>query len=91
MKNMPYSKESLKEKLFEIHREADHIGLSCEIEYDERYSSWVVSLSKDGHIRHALLHKNDVDQCMEGKKCIQFWGIINEYASILEEESSLNQ
>ena len=85
---MHYTKENLKEKLFEIHREADHKGLSCEIEYDEKYNSWVVSLKKDDHIRYALLHKDDVDECMAGNKCIYFWSIINEYASILEEETS---
>ena len=91
LKELQAEAESLKEKLFEIHREADHKGLSCEIEYDEKYNSWAVSLSKDDHIRYALLHKDDVDGCMAGEKCIYFWSIINEYASILEEKSSLTQ
>ena len=88
---MDYSKESLKKKLLEIHREINQKGLSLNIEFDDRYNSWVITFSKDGHCRHALLHKKDADECMMGEKCIYFWGIIDQYASILEDEISLKE
>jgi hypothetical protein len=88
---MDYSIESLKKKLLEIHCEINQKGLSLDIEYDDRYNSWVITFSKGNHRRHALLDKKDADECMIGKKCIYFWGIIDQYANILEEEISLNE
>jgi len=88
---MKYSKESLKKKLLEIHREINQKGLSLNIEFDDRYDSWAITFSKGDHSRHALLHKKDADECMIGKKCIYFWGIIDQYASILEDEIPLNE
>ena len=88
---MDYSKESLKKKLLEIHCEINQKGLSIDVEYDDRYNSWVITFNKGDHSRHALLHKKDADECMIGKTCIYFWGIIDQYASILEDEISLNE
>jgi hypothetical protein len=85
---MDYSNENLKKKLLEIHREIDQKDLSLDIEFDDRYDSWAITLSRGGHSRHALLHRKDADECMMGKKCIYFWGIIDQYASILEDEIS---
>ena len=86
---MDYSIEDLQKKLLEIHCEINQKGFSFDIEYNDRYYSWVITFSKGGHSRHALLHKKDADECMMGKKCIYFWGIIDQYASILEDEISL--
>ena len=88
---MGHSKESLKKKLLEIHCEINQKGLSFNIEYDAKYSSWVITFRKGNISRHALLHKKDADECMMGKKCIYFWGIIDQYASILEDEISLTE
>jgi hypothetical protein len=88
---MDYSSESLKKKLLEIHCEINQKDLSFDIEFDDRYNSWVITFSKGDYRRHALLDKKDADECMIGKKCIYFWGIIDQYASILEEEISLTE
>ena len=88
---MDYSKESLKKKLLEIHCEINQKGLSFDIEYDDKYKSWVITFKKGNYSRHALLDKKDADECMMGKKCIYFWGIIDQYASILEDEISLTE
>ena len=89
--DMDYSKDNLKEKLLEIHREISQKGLSLNIEFDDKYDSWVITFSKSGHSRHAFLHKKDADECMMGKKCIYFWGILDQYAAILEDEISLTE
>jgi len=88
---MDYSKESLKKKLLEIHCEINQKGFSLDIEYDDRYTSWVITFRKGNISRHALLHEKDADECMMGKKCMYFWGIIDQYASILEDEISLTE
>ena len=85
---MEYTEESLKQKLLEIHCEIKDKGLSLNVEFDEKYNSWAITFSKGGRSRHALLHKKDADDCMTGKKCIYFWGIIDQYAGILEDEIS---
>ena len=88
---MGYTKENLKTKLFEIHCEINQKGLNIDLEYDDKYDSWAITFSKGNHSRHALLHKKDADECMMGKKCIYFWSIIDQYASILEDLTSSDQ
>jgi hypothetical protein len=88
---MNYSKESLKKKLLEIHCEINQGNFSLDLEFDEKYNSWAITFSKGGHRRHALIHKDDADECMMGKQCIYLWGIMDQYASILEEEMTLSK
>ena len=44
--DMDYTKESLKQKLVEIHCEIKEKGLSLNIEFDEKYNSWAITFSK---------------------------------------------
>ena len=88
---MKYSKENLKQRLLEIHPDITQKGLSVRIEYEEKYKSWVITFTKGDRSRHAFLDTKDADECMAGKKCIYLWGLIDQYANVLDDNVSSNK
>ena len=82
---MDYSKEALKEKLIAIHPEIVRKNLNLDLEFEEKYNSWIITLSKGNRSRHAFLDKTDADECMSGNKCIYFFGLIEQYTNIFDE------
>ena len=83
---MIYSKEDLKKKLLDIHPEITRKRLVLDLEFDKNYNSWVISFIRGSKRRHAFLCKKDADECMRGNKCIYLWGLIDQYAIVLEQE-----
>ena len=81
---MEYHKEDLKRKLFDIYPELKRVGLSVELECDDIRDSWMLSFTKGHFQKHAFLHKNDAQACMEGNMCIYLWGIVDQYLKEIE-------
>lgn len=76
---MDYHKEELKRRLLDIYPDLKRVGVSVELQLDDKRDSWILSFTK-GHFRkHAFLHQKDAQACMEGNMCIYLWGIVEQY------------
>jgi len=85
-KEMSYSEEELKGKLFEMYPEIKTYGLNVGLQFDEGRNAWVVSFAKAASKRHAFLDKQDADACMDGNACIYLGVLIAQYIKDIEAE-----
>jgi hypothetical protein len=83
---MEYTKEDLEKKIIEIHPEIAKKGLSLDLKFEADRNAWIIGFAKGDKSRYAFLDKRDADECMAGKKCIYLWGLIDQYALILDQD-----
>ena len=60
----------LEAKIREIYPELEEYDVAISIYFDEKTDAWVVTFSKNGHSLDTHLDKDDVQACVEGKKCV---------------------
>jgi hypothetical protein len=67
---MNYSTDNLKDKIRQFHPEVDQKGMKLQVTWDEAAKRFALALSQAGQEVGAYLDKQDADDCMAGKKCL---------------------
>lgn len=80
---MQYNVEDLKNKIRELHPEIGEQGLNLEVESEgDRYR---IKLSKAGEEAGAFLERQDADECLAGKKCVNLAVTITQLRAELQD------
>ncbi len=67
---MNYTKETLAEKILEIHPELNQYGCSIELDFDQEKNAWMLYIKKDDKEIRTHLEEKDAMECIKGKKCV---------------------
>ena len=81
---MDYHKEDLQRKLLDIYPELKRVGVSVELEFDDKRDSWILSFTRGNFKKHAFLHQKDARACMDDNMCLYLWGIVDQYVKEIE-------
>jgi hypothetical protein len=65
-----HDKKELCEKIRSIYPDIGECGIDLDVEYDEAKKAWVVDLKKGNQELKTHLERQEVYDCMEGKKCV---------------------
>ncbi len=85
---MDYSIKGLKDKLLEFQPELAQKGFNLTASFDDQEKRFVVKLHKDGHEFTTFLEKQDADDCMAGKKCVNLAVQLTQFVTEFEERRS---
>ncbi len=84
---MGYTMAGLRDKILELHPEIEKNDLNLQISLDEQGGRYLLRFTKKGQELGAYLEKQDADDCMDGKKClnlaVQLTQLITEFEEIL--------
>jgi hypothetical protein len=75
----------LKEKILSFHPELAEKAIDLEVGFDAQASKYTVALRKGGEEMGAYLEKEDADECLAGKKCVNLAVLVTQLAAELEE------
>jgi hypothetical protein len=67
---MSVTASALEAKIREIYPELEEYHVSIAVSFDEKADAWVVTFSKNGHNLDTYLEQDDVQACIDGKKCV---------------------
>ncbi len=67
---MRYSTDDLQAKIREFHPEIAQKGMSLNVTWDAPGKRFALALSQAGQEVGAYLDKQDADECLAGKKCL---------------------
>jgi len=65
-----YTKETLAERILEIHPELNQYGCSIELDFDQEKNAWMLYIKKDDKEIRTHLEERDAAECIKGNKCI---------------------
>ncbi len=82
---MDYTIAALKEKIEALHPEIGDKGLSLGLFYDEASQRYSLNLSKGLNEVGAYLEKQDADDCMAGKKCLNLAVLLTQLIAELQD------
>jgi hypothetical protein len=68
-----------------FHPEIEQNNLDLNVNYDEAEDRYLVKLSKSGETVGAYLDQKDVDDCLEGKKCVNLAVQVTQLIAELED------
>lgn len=63
-------KETLCDRIRSIYPEVGECGIDVDVDYDKAKSAWSVDLKSRGHRLKTYLEPEDVEACVQGKKCV---------------------
>jgi len=63
-------KKELCDKIRSIYPEVGECGIDVTVDFDKAKNAWIVDLKKGKHQLTTHLEPQDVDACMEGKRCV---------------------
>jgi hypothetical protein len=82
---MNYTIEDLKRKIYEFHPEIGQKDINLDVTFNQEKNKYEVRLSKAGQEFGAFLEKQDADDCMAGKKCLNLAVLVAQLLTKLEE------
>ncbi len=82
---MNYSIEELKQKILEFHPDIAQKGINLEVSFNQEANKYEVRLSKAGKEFGAFLEKQDADDCLAGKRCLNLAVLVAQVLTKLEE------
>jgi hypothetical protein len=82
---MNYTIEELKQEITEFHPEIGQKGINLDVTFNKEANKYEVRVSKAGQEFGAFLEKQDADDCMAGKKCLNLAVLVAQLLTKLEE------
>jgi hypothetical protein len=82
---MNYTIEELKQKITEFHQEIGQKGINLSVSFNQEANKYEMRVSKAGQEFGAFLEKQDADDCMAGKKCLNLAVLVAQVLTKLEE------
>ncbi len=65
-----YDKNTLCQKIKDIHPDIGECGIDVDVEWDNEKKVWAVDLKKESHELKTYLEPEDAEGCMKGKQCV---------------------
>jgi hypothetical protein len=65
-----YNPSEVCAQIREIYPEVGECGIGVSVEYDEIKTSWIVSMTWEGHKVYTHLNPSDAKACIEGDQCL---------------------
>ncbi len=75
----------LKDKILEFHPELAEKSIDLDVGFDAPAGKYTVKLRKAGEEVGAFLEKQDADDCLAGKKCVNLAVLLTQLITELEE------
>jgi hypothetical protein len=76
---------ALKEKILAFHPEIAEKAIDLDVGFDAQEGKYTVKLRKAGEEVGAYLEKQDADECLGGKKCVNLAVLVTQLLTELEE------
>ncbi|MDI6853183.1 MAG: hypothetical protein QME75_06200 [Deltaproteobacteria bacterium] len=76
---------NLKEKILAFFPELAERGIELEVGFDAAADKYTVKLRKAGEEQGAYLEKQDAEECLAGKKCLNLTVLVTQLLTELEE------
>jgi hypothetical protein len=81
---MGYTNVALKDRIVEMYPEIEKYGITISLDFNRELKTYDVKFTKESHELITHLEKKDVDECMDGIKCIHLGFQISEFIKNFE-------